>query len=93
VWNPHQFSGTPFAGDPESGWTYLPAMLWFTLLPLGAAARVYVADGALRAVSVPGGRYSVEFQYTSAALPLGVAITGLTLLALVVAIAWPRRER
>src|SRR5947209_16475734 len=33
VWNPHQFSGTPFAADPESGWTYLPAMLLFTLLP------------------------------------------------------------
>lgn len=28
-WNPHLFSGTPFAGDPESGWMYLPAMLAF----------------------------------------------------------------
>ena len=34
MWNPHQFAGTPFAADPESGWTYLPAMLLFTLLPL-----------------------------------------------------------
>ena len=30
-WNPHLFSGTPFAADPESGWMYLPAMLAFTL--------------------------------------------------------------
>jgi len=41
-WNPHQFSGAPFAGDPLSGWTYLPAMLLFTLLPLAAAASIYV---------------------------------------------------
>jgi len=41
-WNPHQFSGAPFAGDPLSGWTYLPAMLLFTLLPLAAAASGYI---------------------------------------------------
>ena len=28
-WNPHLFSGTPFAADPQSGWMYLPAMLTF----------------------------------------------------------------
>lgn len=33
-WNPHLFSGTPFAGDPESGWAYLPAMVAFTVLPV-----------------------------------------------------------
>src|SRR6185295_327699 len=31
-WNPHLLSGTPFAGDPESGWMYLPAMLAFALI-------------------------------------------------------------
>ncbi len=41
-WNPHQFSGAPFAADPLSGWTYLPAMLLFTLLPTVAAAKSYV---------------------------------------------------
>ena len=41
-WNPHQFSGTPFAADPLSGWTYLPAMLLFSLLPLAAAAKSYL---------------------------------------------------
>jgi hypothetical protein len=39
-WNPYQFSGMPFAADPESGWTYLPAMLFFTTLPLVPAATV-----------------------------------------------------
>jgi hypothetical protein len=38
AWNPHQFSGAPFAGDPLSGWAYLPAMILFTLLPVSAAA-------------------------------------------------------
>ena len=39
VWNPHEFSGAPFAADPESGWMYLPAMLAFAALPLDAAVR------------------------------------------------------
>ncbi|MDQ6675261.1 MAG: YfhO family protein, partial [Chloroflexota bacterium] len=42
MWNPHQFAGTPFAGDPESGWAYVPAMLLFTLLPLTAAANAFL---------------------------------------------------
>lgn len=41
-WNPHQFAGVPFAADPESGWMYLPAMMVFGLLPLGAAIRLYM---------------------------------------------------
>jgi Bacterial membrane protein YfhO len=42
MWNPHQFAGTPFAADPESGWAYLPAMLLFTLLPLTQAANAFM---------------------------------------------------
>src|SRR5215470_1529120 len=38
-WNPATFSGTPFAANPLSGWTYVPAMLFFTLLPLPVAAK------------------------------------------------------
>ncbi len=41
-WNPHLFSGAPFAADPLSGWSYLPAMLLYTLLPLAAAAKAYM---------------------------------------------------
>lgn len=36
-WNPYAFAGMPFAADPQSGWTYLPAMLFFSILPPGAA--------------------------------------------------------
>jgi hypothetical protein len=42
-WNPHLFSGAPFAGDPESGWMYLPAMLFFALLSTTAAFKGMVA--------------------------------------------------
>ncbi len=42
AWNPAQLSGAPFAADPLSGWTYLPAMLLFTLLPLAVAAKAYL---------------------------------------------------
>jgi Bacterial membrane protein YfhO len=38
-WNPYQFSGTPFAADPLTGWAYLLAMLLFALLPLTAAVK------------------------------------------------------
>jgi hypothetical protein len=40
-WNPYSLAGAPLAGNPLSGWTYLPAMLAFTTLPLGAAAVAY----------------------------------------------------
>ena len=32
-WNPYILSGTPFAGNPQSGWWYFPAMFFFTLFP------------------------------------------------------------
>ncbi len=41
-WNPHQFAGVPFAADPETGWMYLPAMLFFTILPLDKAAEASI---------------------------------------------------
>jgi hypothetical protein len=63
VWNPHTFSGAPFAADPESGWMYLPAMLLFTLLPapqaFNASIVVHLALAALatyglaRALHIP----------------------------------------
>ncbi|CAA9561405.1 MAG: hypothetical protein AVDCRST_MAG73-3738 [uncultured Thermomicrobiales bacterium] len=41
-WNPHLFAGAPFAGDPESGWMYLPAMLFFPFLSAVAAFKAMV---------------------------------------------------
>jgi hypothetical protein len=49
MWNPFQFAGTPFAGDPESGWAYLPAMVLFTILPLTAAADSFLTFHVLLA--------------------------------------------
>ncbi|MGH2557719.1 MAG: YfhO family protein [Thermomicrobiales bacterium] len=41
-WNPYVLSGTPFAGDPESGWMYLPAMLFSPFLSAIAAFKAMV---------------------------------------------------
>jgi hypothetical protein len=48
-WNPATFSGAPFAANPLSGWTYLPAMVIFALLPLVEAPKLYLAFHALLA--------------------------------------------
>ena len=40
-WNPYSMAGGPLAGNPLSGWTYLPAMLAFTVFPLATAAVAY----------------------------------------------------
>lgn len=52
-WNPTVLSGMPSAGDPLSGWGYLPVMIPFTLLPLPAAVHTYlVVQTALVATGV-----------------------------------------
>jgi hypothetical protein len=48
-WNPHQLSGTPFAGHPLSGWMYLPAMAIFPLFPALTAFKVFMAAHVLLA--------------------------------------------
>src|SRR3954454_18603620 len=42
-WNPHLFSGTLFAADPQSGWTYLPTMLSFPFFDPLTAFKVTVS--------------------------------------------------
>ena len=37
AWNPYALAGTPFAADPQSGWTYLPAMFLFSAFSCGRA--------------------------------------------------------
>ncbi len=41
-WNPAIFSGTAFAGDPQSGWMYLPAMVFFTVFDSVRAYEFYL---------------------------------------------------
>jgi hypothetical protein len=40
-WLPSVFSGTPFAGDIESGWMYVPAMVLFSLFPALTALKLF----------------------------------------------------
>jgi hypothetical protein len=42
VWNPNWLAGAPFAGDPQSGWMYAPAMLFFSVLPLWLAIDAFL---------------------------------------------------
>src|SRR5665811_839536 len=40
--NSYIFSGAPFAGDPESGWMYLPAMLFFPFFEVTVAYKLMI---------------------------------------------------
>lgn len=42
-WNPYQFSGTPFAGDPQSGWMMIAVMIPFALFNPLTAFKIFVA--------------------------------------------------
>lgn len=41
-WNPNVFAGTPFLGDPESGWLYFPAMILFPFLQITVAMKAMI---------------------------------------------------
>jgi hypothetical protein len=73
-WTPHQFSGAPFAGDPTSGWGYLPAMAAYALLPAEPATMLFLGfHVALSAVATyalarllglgPGGAFVAGAAY------------------------------
>jgi hypothetical protein len=42
TWLPNQFGGVPFASDPQSAWTYLPAMLLFSTLSCTRALELFI---------------------------------------------------
>jgi hypothetical protein len=42
AWLPTQFSGMPFAGDPQKGWMYLPAMVPFAIFGCARAFGLFV---------------------------------------------------
>jgi hypothetical protein len=42
AWNPYVMGGVPFAADPQSGWTYLPAMLLFSVFSTDVAIRWFI---------------------------------------------------
>lgn len=55
-WNPTVFSGMPSAGDPLSGWGYLPAMASFAVLELGRAVHAFLI---LQLLLVATGTYAL----------------------------------
>ena len=59
----------------------------------GAPAPVLVANVAFRAVAVAAGRHVVEMRYRPRAALVGLALSGLSLLALAVVAALVRLRR
>ena len=43
AWSPFQASGLPFAGDPQSGWMYFPAMFFYAFLSPVTATKAVMA--------------------------------------------------
>ncbi len=77
AWNPHLFSGTPFAGDPESGWMYVPAMIAFAFLSTPLAFKVMVAmQLAIAAVSTYALGRVLKFGSLAALIAATVYVTG-----------------
>jgi hypothetical protein len=54
-WMPYAMSGSPFAGDPQSGWGYWPAMVIFTIAP---SLSGYLAFVAFHVVLAAAGTYA-----------------------------------
>jgi hypothetical protein len=59
----------------------------------GRPAPVYRANGAFRAVHVDAGEHVVAYRFAPASVRLGLAISGATVLVLVVVLVFTRRSR
>jgi hypothetical protein len=77
AWNPHQFAGAPFAGDPQSGWMSFLVMIPYMVLPVaGAVVAVNILHLSLAGVATylfarslrlnPAGAFAaaIVFEYT-----------------------------
>lgn len=72
-WNPNQFSGVPFAGDPSSGWGYFLAMLVYTALPGVPATTLFIALHVLISAAAAYILARLTGLSTGGALAAGVA--------------------
>src|SRR5688500_9776551 len=71
-WLPYIMSGAPFAGDPQSGWGYLPAMVIFTISPSLAG---YIAFVIFHVVLAAAGTYL--YARVIGIEPIGALAAGL----------------
>src|SRR5439155_26043671 len=58
----------------------------------GRRTPIYRTDYVLRGVVVPAGEHVVEFVFRPVSFQRGLALTGLSALALLVAVGWRRRR-
>lgn len=73
AWNPYVNSGSPMAGDPQSGWMLAQAMLAFTLIPNAAAAFKVMATLEL----LIGGVATYGFARTLKLSPLAALMSAI----------------
>lgn len=72
-WMPYAMSGSPFAGDPQSGWGYLPAMVIFTLIP---GLNGYIAFLVFHVLLAAAGTYL--YARVIGISPIGAFTAGIT---------------
>ena len=95
LWNPYSLAGLPFAADPQSGWTYVPAMLLFSTLSCASAMRWYVVLQPVLAGlgiywflrSERVGRPAATVGGLTLALAMAASYIGLSI-AIAAALAW-----
>ena len=77
AWNPHQFSGTPLAADPQSGWGYAVVMAAFALLPpLVAFKAMVVAQLVVAALSTYWLSRALRLSPVAALIAASAYVTG-----------------
>ncbi len=72
-WMPYAMSGSPFAGDPQSGWGYLPAMVIMTIIP---GLNGYIAFLVFHVVLAAAGTYL--YARVIGISPIGAFTAGIT---------------
>jgi hypothetical protein len=72
-WMPYAMSGSPFAGDPQSGWGYLPAMVIFTIAP---SLSGYIAFIVFHVILAAAGTYA--YARVIGMNPVGAFAAGAT---------------
>src|SRR5439155_4917281 len=82
AWNPHVMGGLPFAGDPLSGWGYVPAMTLFSIFPCAFAIRWFIV-----LQPILGGLGVYSFLRTEGTSRVAATVGGATLALAVAASA------
>jgi hypothetical protein len=88
TWLPNQFGGVPFASDPQSGWAYIPVMLFFGLTSCSRALGWMITLNPLLAGLGMYWFFRGD-RLSRPAATMGGLVMGLTIAGSVVALSMP----